>query len=173
MRLGVICPSEIAFRRFAPALQQCPDLQFVGIGVLKKEELSASSEIGNDVFNEILQNERNKAQSFIDQYGGKIFDGYETIASSPEIDALYIPLPPALHFQWAKKALEHGKHVLLEKPSTTSASETKDLVETAKKHGLALHENYMFTFHEQINTINEIVKHIVLFIRFKRERICL
>ncbi len=158
MRLGVICPSEIAFRRFMPALQQCDEISFAGIGVFRKEELMSSDKIGNDLFNDLVRKEKEKAQSFIDQYGGRIFDGYETIATSPEIDALYIPLPPALHYKWAKTALKHGKHVLVEKPSTTSAVQTKYLIETARNRGLALHENYMFAFHEQLNKINEIVK---------------
>jgi len=101
--------------------------------------------------------EKEKAQAFINQYGGRIFDGYEDIATSPEIDALYIPLPPALHFKWAKLALEHGKHVLVEKPSTTSAADTAELIRVAEERGVALHENYMFAFHAQLEAIEKII----------------
>lgn len=41
----------------------------------------------------------------------KIVVGYEALISSEDIDAVYLPLPPALHFHWAQKALETGKHV--------------------------------------------------------------
>jgi len=41
---------------------------------------------------------------------GRLADG--------SIDAVYVPLPPALHFEWGKKVLESGKHLLLEKPFT-------------------------------------------------------
>ena len=71
---------------------------------------------------------------------------------------LYIPLPPSLHFKWAKLALEHGKHVLVEKPATTSAVDTKELIRIASERGLALHENYMFTFHKQLDAIEDIIK---------------
>jgi NAD-dependent oxidoreductase involved in siderophore biosynthesis len=101
---------------------------------------------------------RKRSPGILDQYGGKLYNGYEEIATSSDIDALYIPLPPSLHFKWAKMALEHGKHVLVEKPSTTEASDTKELVEIASEHGLALHENYMFTFHEQLDAIEEIIR---------------
>ena len=158
MRLGIICPSEIAIRRFMPALKQCDGLDFVGIGVYTKEERFGTKAISDDIFQASLQKEKEKAQVFLDQYGGKLYNGYEEIATSPDIDALYIPLPPSLHFKWAKMALEHGKHVLVEKPSTTATSDTKELVEIASEHGLALHENYMFTFHEQLDAIEEIIR---------------
>lgn len=137
IRIGIICPSEIAFRRFMPALVQIKDFKFIGLSFNKN---------------------RVKAQKFIDLYGGKIFGGYDEIISSNEIDAIYIPLPPALHYLWAKKALEHGKHVLLEKPATLSVSDTQNLVEAADVKGLALHENYMFVYHKQMKEISEIIK---------------
>ena len=73
------------------------------------------------------------------------------------MDAVYLPLPPALHFRWAKAALEHGKHIFLEKPSTTSEKDTKELLALAALKRLAVHENYMFIFHDQIDAVREIV----------------
>ena len=54
--------------------------------------------------------------------------------------------------------MENGKHVLVEKPSTTSAKETKEMVQIASQKHLALHENYMFTFHNQLATIENTVQ---------------
>lgn len=158
MRLGIICPSEIAIRRFMPALQQCEELEFAGIGVYSKEERFGTKGISESVFQAALQKEKDKAQVFIEQYGGKLYNGYEEIATAPDIDALYIPLPPSLHFKWAKVALEYGKHVLVEKPSTTSADDTNELIRIASARSLALHENYMFAFHVQLDTIEEIIQ---------------
>jgi predicted dehydrogenase len=45
------------------------------------------------------------------------------LIDDPEIDAVYVPLPNGLHYEWALKALKAGKHVLLEKPSTSNAAE--------------------------------------------------
>lgn len=151
IKIGIICPSEIAFRRFLPSLKEAKDFEYVGVAVANKEEFAGATD-------EILAKERAKAQTFVDNYGGKIFGGYAELISSAEIDAVYLPLPPALHFQWAKKALENGKHVLVEKPSTTCLKDTQELVDLASEKGLTLHENYMFVFHNQIAAINEIVK---------------
>ncbi|WP_195515302.1 Gfo/Idh/MocA family protein [Paraclostridium bifermentans] len=157
IRIGIICPSEIAFRRFMPALSLEDNFEFVGIGVNSICERFGEKIPSKEVVEEIMQQEYSKAKNFIDNYGGKIFDGYEAIINSDEVDAVYIPLPPALHFKWAKRALEAGKHVLVEKPSTVSESMTKELVDLANKKSLALHENYMFTFHNQLQAINNII----------------
>lgn len=158
MNIGIICPSEIAIRRFMPALDKCDDLSFAGIGIFSKDEMYGSHNISDVEFSKVLGAEKKKAQVFIDQYGGKVFNSYYEIVTSPEVDAIYIPLPPALHYKWARIALESGKHVFLEKPATTDANDTKELIKIASSKGLVLHENYMFTFHEQLDAIDNIIK---------------
>lgn len=160
IRIGIICPSEIAFRRFLPALQQAKDkIQFAAIGIASPEEWFGDlNNISQEQIEEQQARERAKAQTFIDQYGGEIIVGYGNLVSSDLIDAAYIPLPPALHHKWAKKALEAGKHVFVEKPSTTSLADTENLISLASAKGLALHENYMFIYHSQLEEINNVVK---------------
>ena len=160
IKIGIICPSEIAFRRFMPALQQAKEkIQFAAIGIASPEEwFGELTNISQEQIEEQQVRERAKAQTFIDQYGGEIVVGYGKLVSSDLIDAAYIPLPPALHHKWAKKALEAGKHVFVEKPSTTSLTDTEDLISIAYEKGLAFHENYMFIYHSQLEEINDIVK---------------
>ena len=159
MRIGIICPSEIAFRRFLPALKKT-DFDYVGVAYASVKEWFGENV--NDTSAAIIENERKKAETFKETYGGKVFSGYENMLTSGEIDAVYLPLPPALHYEWAKLALENGLHVLVEKPSTTSLADTEDLVRLAEKKRLALHENYMFVYHAQIETINKIVQRGVI-----------
>jgi NDP-hexose-3-ketoreductase len=150
IRVGIICPSEIAFRRFLPALSKVEGITFTGVAISNEKEWAGSD------YN--IVKEQEKARHIVDSYGsGKIFNGYENMISSDEIDAVYLPLPPALHYQWAKQALVYGKHVFLEKPATTSLSECEELVSLAKQKKLAIHENYMFVFHNQIKQINEFI----------------
>lgn len=156
MNIGVLCPSEIALRRFMPALCKT-DFKFVGIGVNSISERYGKQIPDETIAVAMLKSEIDKAQEFIKTYGGKIFGSYNEIINSSEIDAIYIPLPPGLHYKWAKKALEAGKHVLVEKPSTTSINDTKELISIAQTRGLALHENYMFNFHSQLDVIDEII----------------
>lgn len=149
-RIGIICSSEIAFRRFLPALKEAGCFGYAGVAIANKEEFIGATD-------EILEKERAKAQTFIDTYGGKIYDGYRTLIESKDIDAVYLPLPPGLHYQWAKVALNAGKHILVEKPCTTALVNTQDLLQEAGSKGLAVHENYMFAFHDQLQAVNDIV----------------
>ena len=159
IRIGIICPSEIAFRRFMPALQKASDkIQFAGIAYSSPEEWFGDiSKITPEAIKEQQERESNKAQTFIDAFGGKIYNGYQTLIESKDIDAIYLPLPPALHYKWAKMALENGKHVFVEKPSTTSLADTDELIKIASEKGLALHENYMFIFHNQLKALDDVV----------------
>lgn len=158
IRIGVICPSEIALRRFMPALQKVAGIEFAGIASSTAEERFGARDSYTEKEEEIIANDFKKAEVFIEQYGGKLYSSYTEICESDEIDAIYIPLPPALHFRWAKYALEHGKHVFVEKPSTLYAADSKELAELALEKGLALHENYMFAFHKQLEEIRQMIE---------------
>jgi len=147
IRIGIICPSEIAFRRFLPALKQEEAFVYAGVAIADK------SEWDGDVEDSVIRKEEEKAKTFVDAYGGKIYYGYRNFITSADIDAIYLPLPPALHYRWAKLALEQGKHVFVEKPSTTCFAHSKELVDLAKQKHLAFHENYMFQYHSQLESI--------------------
>lgn len=160
IRIGIICPSEIAFRRFLPALKKDNRFKFVGIGIASAEEwYGKGATINAEQDTERVVREKAKAQTFIDECdGGRIYDSYTSLVTSDDVDAVYLPLPPALHYKWAKLALENGKHVFVEKPFTTDASDSASLINIAKSKGLAVHENYMFVYHNQLKALDDIVK---------------
>lgn len=150
IKYGIICPSNIAEKRFLPALLKSEKSEFVGMAHASIEEWHGATK--NDVLRE-----KEKVRNVINKFGGKLFDSYTSLIQSNEIDAIYIPLPPSLHYKWAKVSLENGKHVLVEKPATTSLKDTQDLISIASDKGLAIHENYMFAYHEQISAVKEII----------------
>jgi predicted dehydrogenase len=61
---------------------------------------------------------------------------WEELCKDPEIQAVHICTPNVLHYPQAKLALEHGKHVLCEKPLTMNTAEAKKLLDLAEKKGL-------------------------------------
>lgn len=163
IRLGVLCAADIAYRRFMPALLKIPGFRFIGVAVNSREERFGSENLdakgfpANEQRAETIRRSRRKAQRFADTYGGKVFGSYEELVTSGEADAVYIPLPPALHFRWAKEALTRGKHVMVEKPAVLDAYEAGELVKIASDNHLAFCENYMFAFHSQIGAIRELI----------------
>lgn len=154
--VGIICPSEIAFRRFLPSLKRVEEFQFVGVAIASPEEWAGEGKVTEATL-AVIDKERQKAQTFVDSYGGRIFEGYQTLIDSPEVDVVYLPLPPALHYKWAKRTLEAGKNAYVEKPFTTGFADTQALLSIAREKKLAVHENYMFVFHKQLQAIKDLI----------------
>ncbi|KZV67241.1 NAD(P)-binding protein [Peniophora sp. CONT] len=84
-------------------------------------------------------------------------DGYQKLLEDPNIDAIYNALPNSMHFEWTIRALEAGKHVLLEKPCADTAAEARVLFDLADKKGLVLLEGYGYTFYPAVHRVKEIV----------------
>ena len=81
----------------------------------------------------------------ITRFGGST--AYDNLIQSAEIDAVYIPLPTALHKEWVLKALQNGKHVLLEKPVAVVAQDYEEMLQVAKEHQKFLMDGTMFVHH--------------------------
>lgn len=77
------------------------------------------------------------------------FDSYAALIASPDVDAVYIPLPNSLHSEWARKAAEAGKPVLCEKPLAPTADEAQRVVDVFAKLGVPLMEGFMYRCHPQ------------------------
>ena len=72
--------------------------------------------------------------------------GYEALLDDPLIDAVYVPLPNALHLPWVVRALEAGKPVLCEKPLGLTAAEVDTMIDASRKTGVPLWEAFVFMF---------------------------
>src|SRR5437016_14368249 len=82
-----------------------------------------------------------KAEEFAARHGiERGFGSYEALLEASDIDAVYIALPPGLHYDWARRAIEAGKHVLCEKPLAANAHLAQELASLAKRHGRVLLE---------------------------------
>ena len=64
------------------------------------------------------------------------YGSHQELLDDPNVDIVYISTVNALHYQWAKAALESGKHVVCEKPCTTRESHTRELFRLAREKGL-------------------------------------
>lgn len=80
---------------------------------------------------------------------------YEALLADPAIEAVYIPLPNHLHVEWAIKALEAGKHVLVEKPVAMRAPEIDPLIAARDASGLFATEAYMIVHHPQWQLVRQ------------------
>ena len=134
-RIGILGAADIAFNRFLPALEKVQGVQCSGVA----------------------SNSPDKLKRFVDKYNIHVYESYDEVIQDENVDCIYVPLPPVFHYEWAKKALLAGKHVFLEKPSTISAEQTRELVGLAGSMGVVLQENYMFQYHAQLADIEKII----------------
>lgn len=136
LRMGVLGCADIARRRMLPAMSASPGIEITAI---------ASRDI-------------ERARDLAARFGAAAVHGYPELLKRSDVDAVYVPLPAALHARWVEQALMAGKHVLAEKPLTTSVAETEHLLALARRRGLALVENVMFVHHPQHAAVARMVR---------------
>jgi len=136
IRIGVMGCASIAQRMVIPAIVLSP--RYILAAIASRSLL--------------------KALLYTQQFGGDPVEGYEALLSRKDIDAVYIPLPTAQHHYWAKRALESGKHVLIEKSLAPNFAEAEDIVQTARTNNLMVKENFMFVYHRQFSMIRTILE---------------
>lgn len=135
LRVGVLGCAAIAARQVLPALARVPGATLVAVA-------SRSAD---------------RAYEFAARFGGEPVLGYARLLERDDVDAVYIPLPGALHAEWTERALRSGRHVLVEKPLTTGHEQTAGLAALARSLGLRLMENRMFTHHPQHARVRELI----------------
>lgn len=107
----------------------------------------------------IASRNKSKAKLVAERFGiPTYFGAYEQLLNMDEIEAVYIPLPNHLHVEWAIKALQKGKHVLLEKPVGMNAQEAKVLMEASVKFPqMKIKEAFMYRFHPQWKKVRQLI----------------
>ncbi|MGM1060344.1 Gfo/Idh/MocA family protein [Saccharothrix sp. Mg75] len=99
-----------------------------------------------------------RARRFADRHlVAKVHDSYEALLDDPNIDAVYVPLPNALHGRWTLRALAAGKHVLCEKPFAANAEEAAEVAEVANASGLVVMEAFHYRYHPLAARMAEVV----------------
>ncbi|CAN8303392.1 unnamed protein product [Cochlearia groenlandica] len=100
-----------------------------------------------------------KARMFANTNGypksAKIHGTYESILDDPDVDALYLPLPTSLHLEWAIRAAEKGKHILLEKPVAMNVGEFDKIVAACEANGVQIMDGTMWVHHPRTDKIKE------------------
>ena len=87
----------------------------------------------------------------------RVHDGYESLLASPEIDAVYIPLPNTMHVEWTQRAIAAGKHVLCEKPLAMRADEIDALIAARDRSRLVVGEAFMVAYHPQWELVRQLI----------------
>jgi predicted dehydrogenase len=82
---------------------------------------------------------------------------YEELLASPDIDAVYIPLPTALRKEWVLRAAAAGKHIICEKPCGVSAADVEEMISACKKHRVQFMDGVMLMHNPRTTRLREIL----------------
>ena len=137
LRWGILGAAHIAGRRVLPAMA----------GSRRHAVLAVASR------------DLSRAREFAARFAiPRVYDAYEALLADPEIDAVYNPLPNALHREWTERAASAGKHVLCEKPLGVSADDAAAMVGSCARHNVALAEAFMYRHHPQIDRLQALLR---------------
>src|ERR1700723_4559485 len=87
-----------------------------------------------------------------------VTDDSAELMSSPEIDAIAVVTPVWTHYELAKAALQHGKHIFVEKPFTSNAAQAQELIELAARKNLKIMVDHTFLFTGAVTKIKQLLQ---------------
>jgi len=106
----------------------------------------------------IASRDGKRARAYAEQYGfRKAYDSYEALLADPEVQLVYIALPHSHHYEYARRSLEAGKHVLCEKSFTVDARQARALCSLAREKNLLIAEAIWTRYMPSRRMIDEIV----------------
>lgn len=112
----------------------------LGTGVISNEMAQALQKMGKNLYS-VANRTHGKAVTFAEKYGVKVvYDQIDDLFEDPNVDILYITTPHNTHYRFMKKALEHGKHLFVEKSITLNSRELDEMIALAKEKHLILAE---------------------------------
>lgn len=89
--------------------------------------------------------------------GVNVYDSLEVLLDAENVQAVYLPMANEEHAEWALKAIERGKHVLIEKPMALTVSDIDAISAAAHSHKVMVMEGFMYRFHPQHARVRELI----------------
>jgi predicted dehydrogenase len=136
IKWGILGTANIARKALIPGIQSSENGELYAIAGRKREKV--------DEFNNNFHPER-------------VYYSYEELLQDDNVQAVYIPLPNALHMEWVIKALENGKNVLCEKPIALDEFEAESMFNCAFNNKKILMEAFAYIHNPLIHKMKEII----------------
>ncbi|WP_168209148.1 Gfo/Idh/MocA family protein [Agromyces intestinalis] len=140
------------------------DSTSVRIGVLGAARIVETAlvepghEVDGVVIGCIAARDSHRARAYAERHGiPTVHATYEDLLADPDVDAVYVPLPAALHARWTLAALDAGKHVLVEKPFTSNARTAEQVARAAAGAGTLVMEAYHSHYHPLIGRVRDLL----------------
>ena len=110
----------------------------LGTGVIANQMAAALEKMGRRLY-AVGNRTHDKAVAFAEKYGvEKVYDTIDDMFLDEAVDIIYITTPHNTHYEFMKKALEHGKHIFVEKSITLNSRELNEMQALAQAKGLII-----------------------------------
>lgn len=136
VRWGILGAAKFAREHLAPAITLAPGGQLVALATSDAAKAAPFQALAPAL---------------------RLHASYDALLADPAVDAVYIPLPNALHVEWTLKALAAGKHVLCEKPMAMQAGDFDALITARDQHRRLAAEAFMIAHHPQWARVKQLL----------------
>ena len=146
LKWGILGAARVN-ERLLPAIIEAPNSQLVAIASRRAGAAQATLE-------------KYAPKDFIEKHRGNVacYDDLDALLNDKNIDAIYCPMANEEHAKWAIKAINAGKHVLIEKPMATKLSDIDAIETAANKANVKVMEGFMYRFHPQHEKVKELIE---------------
>lgn len=126
--------------------------------VAEKHFVPSVAELENSEVLAVASRDAARARNYAERLGiPRSYGCYDGLLADPEVDAVYLPLPVALHAEWAIRCAEAGKPALVEKPLAESADSARRMADASEEAGVPLAEAMMYAFHPLTKRVKQMV----------------
>lgn len=131
----------------------------LGAAGITPSALIAPAQANPDVsLTAVAARNRARAEEFATRHGiEQVLGSYDDLLASPDVDAVYIPLPNSAHAEWTVRAARAGKHVLVEKPFAANAEEARRVVDALAGLPVVVMEAFHYRHHPLIHRVEELL----------------
>lgn len=137
----------------------------LGAARIARKNWKAIRHSGNSVVTMVASRDGNRARRFVEdcqrqepfERAPSVVDSYQKLIASPNVDAVYIPLPTALRKQWVILAAKAGKHVLIEKPCAVTVTDLEDMLAACQKYRVQFMDGVMFMHNRRLEQLRAVL----------------
>jgi predicted dehydrogenase len=131
---------------------------------------------GNSVLTAVASRDPQRSRQFIDECQREnpfatppaALGSYEDLLSSPNVDAVYFPIPTGLRKEWVLRAAKAGKHVLCEKPCGATVNDVREMIEACRQNQVQFMDGVMFMHNPRLDHIRNALNNGTSFGKLRR-----
>lgn len=138
----------------------------LGAASITRKNWRAFFNSGNSAITALAARDKTRAEQFVRECqqlaafepAPKIVGSYDELLKSPDVDAVYNPLPTALRKEWVIRAADAGKHVLCEKPCAVNAADLREMIEACARNKVQFMDGVMFMHNPRLDVIRRVLE---------------